>query len=817
MNKRSELLKISGVVLVVAAALIAVPVLTQENFDPSAVRPSGCQSGQFQCGMIPASPERFSAIPPAASTQINHRGLPARVDLSSNMPPIGNQGQQGSCVAWSNAYYVKSYHERVERNWAYDAPVAGGEGARVFSPAFVYNQINGGRDGGSYIDDALNLIVRQGVAPWKFMPYTSSDFRRQPPQTARTEAAKYKAQNFRRIDGNNLDAIKAELNAGHPVSFGMEIDDGFYNLQSQVYDGRQGQNYGGHAMALVGYDDNKTSPRGHRGAFRVINSWGTSWGDNGYGWISYRAWESLRPYAYVLYDIQDSTNTQPEEVIQVEDETVQISPPGQVSATRGTYSDKVVVTWSRVQNATAYAVMRAGPDNPRQFAFLAYAQDGNYADTSVQVNVSYRYRIISMAQDAYSDVNASPEAEGFAQERAQPAQLTQVVGLSAVASSSGVNLTWTAQPGVNIYQVARYQGSWQLAGQANSAAFQDRNPPRDQETYYAVRATGAGGVGPWSDAVAVSVGGTNTPPATPSGLRASMGTFRDRIELEWTAVPGAQVYYIFRYDVSEQQWQGPAQSNQPRYTDSDATVRNGAPFGYTVLASNDAGNSGYAEPVMGRANPNATRAGLVLPAPTGLQSRVDAASRRVTISWSAVPNAAEYYVFRKEKDDDVDEYEFVAQVAGNATSYTEAFPGDPGDLYFYVVRTKSALGGESDNSQAVSAFVNATPTPVTHRMLPGQGFDRFAGRWEGTFWNRRNQIQPISVELENNGAAFTARIRVANGAPRTLQGTYAATSNILESGPFRMYLSDIEGAASLDITAASLIGETVRTGLSRVD
>ncbi len=36
----------------------------------------------------------------------------------------------------------------------------------------------------------------------------------------------------------------------------------------------------GHAVCLVGYDDNKN-------AFKFINSWGTSWGIDGYGWISY--------------------------------------------------------------------------------------------------------------------------------------------------------------------------------------------------------------------------------------------------------------------------------------------------------------------------------------------------------------------------------------------------------------------------------------------------------------------------------------------------------------------------------------------------
>ena len=37
---------------------------------------------------------------------------------------------------------------------------------------------------------------------------------------------------------------------------------------------------GGHAMVIAGYDDS-------RGAFCIINSWGSVWGDNGYAWVGY--------------------------------------------------------------------------------------------------------------------------------------------------------------------------------------------------------------------------------------------------------------------------------------------------------------------------------------------------------------------------------------------------------------------------------------------------------------------------------------------------------------------------------------------------
>src|SRR5205085_6303594 len=74
--------------------------------------------------------------------------LPASVDLSTKMPPPGNQGSQNSCVGWSIAYGMKSYQEKTARNW----DVTSGDEINkqhVFSPAYIYNQINHGQDKGS--------------------------------------------------------------------------------------------------------------------------------------------------------------------------------------------------------------------------------------------------------------------------------------------------------------------------------------------------------------------------------------------------------------------------------------------------------------------------------------------------------------------------------------------------------------------------------------------------------------------------------------------------------------------------------------------
>lgn len=66
-------------------------------------------------GMKQESSELLSSLKETNPYGISHRGLDSKVDLSPSMPPVGNQGEQGSCVAWSTAYATKSFQEYIER------------------------------------------------------------------------------------------------------------------------------------------------------------------------------------------------------------------------------------------------------------------------------------------------------------------------------------------------------------------------------------------------------------------------------------------------------------------------------------------------------------------------------------------------------------------------------------------------------------------------------------------------------------------------------------------------------------------------------
>ena len=233
---------------------------------------------------------------------------PTSIDLSLNFPTPGDQGQQNSCVGWATAYALKSYQEGVEMGWSLNTS------AHLFSPAFIYNQIVIGNDGGSYISDALDLAVNAGVSTLASMPYSHLDYTAQPSAAAIEEASQYKAARWFRV--NDTSQIKAALANRKPVVCGIAVYESLINLygDDSVYNTISGQNLGGHAVTIVGYDDNKFG-----GAFKIINSWSTNWGDEGFFWLPYSfASQGIMSQAYVLEDAEngsisdDTEQTEPE-------------------------------------------------------------------------------------------------------------------------------------------------------------------------------------------------------------------------------------------------------------------------------------------------------------------------------------------------------------------------------------------------------------------------------------------------------------------------------------------------------------------------
>ena len=215
--------------------------------------------------------------------------LPGSHDLTQYAPPIGDQGNYGTCVAWALGYNLKTMLEAIDKNYSSQDL---NESGKQFSAKDLFLSIPNSQKGanceGTQLYYALDVIQDRGIATMSTAPYQNlGDCSQAAPSNWANEASNYKIQSYRKIN-ITVDEIKQNIANNRPVGFGAKLGDNFFTWKSDdVITGHTSFDRTGihsyHAMAVVGYDDNK----GPNGAFRIVNSWGDDWGDFGFIWIDY--------------------------------------------------------------------------------------------------------------------------------------------------------------------------------------------------------------------------------------------------------------------------------------------------------------------------------------------------------------------------------------------------------------------------------------------------------------------------------------------------------------------------------------------------
>ena len=264
---------------------------------------------------------------PLADEATGNGELATKVDNSQNIyfPPIIEQGKYNSCASWAMTYYQTTYEFCKARNLDASDP------ANQMSPVFTYNLTNNGKNEGTYFSDVAKVLKEVGTISMQELPANTvngdmpignisanSDIWRRAHKNRIEEYVDVFDGNADRMSNStpitsandeDLEEIKTALNQGYILTASTPGNKWKYKTiesnpsvpGNEPYVGEQimtlcdREGYRGHRITIVGYNDeiwvdineNGTIDEGEYGAFKIANTRGTEYGNDGYMWISY--------------------------------------------------------------------------------------------------------------------------------------------------------------------------------------------------------------------------------------------------------------------------------------------------------------------------------------------------------------------------------------------------------------------------------------------------------------------------------------------------------------------------------------------------
>ncbi len=197
--------------------------------------------------------------------------MPSALDWRNNdgnwVTPVRNQASCGSCWDFSATAQVEAWW--LIQNSMPDVDLD-------LSEQFVLSCGDAGSCSGGQVYLALSFFQEVGVPPEPCLPYEASDFVSCDEACDNWEKSvvTIPGWGFITLEEAIVENIKRALTY-HPVSASYTVYDDFFSYSGGVYEHVWGEVSGGHAILIVGWDDDEQS-------WICKNSWGSNWGEDGY-------------------------------------------------------------------------------------------------------------------------------------------------------------------------------------------------------------------------------------------------------------------------------------------------------------------------------------------------------------------------------------------------------------------------------------------------------------------------------------------------------------------------------------------------------
>ncbi len=657
-------------------------------------------------GLVPTPAPRLSGSLAGAMNAEQAVALPASVSLTADAMPVGNQGQVGSCAAWSTDYSALGYWENKEN-------IAGGG----LEPMYTYSQVDGGVDNGSTIEGNLQIDETQGIDTRADYWQGDFDYTDQPTAAERLNAVNWKLTGFSNltIDPNatatvTQTSIETALAAGDPVVIGIPVYDNFFYVgtaNNGYYASPSGGFAGNHAIAALGYNSQ---------GLVIENSWGTGWGNAGYATLS---WAFVNQYVFDAVSVGPLVATQP---VNTAAPTVTGTPfAGQtLTASPGTWS----------ASATYAYQWESAPSSSADWSTISGATSSKYVPTSAVQGDDLRVVVTATGASAVGSAASSataPVGSPVPVNTAAPA-VTGTPGVGKVLTAS--TGAWSNTPTAYAYQWQRSTNSgstWGAITGATGSTYTTVVADAGAEVRVIVTATNSYGSAAANSAAAGPIAGAPVNTAAPAitgtlgvgkVLTASTGT--------WSNTPTAYTYQWQRSTNSGSTWGAITGATGSTYTTVVADA--GAEVRVIVTATNSYGsaaaNSAAAGPIAGAPVNTAAPAitgtlgvGKVLTASTG--------------TWSNTPTAYTYQWQRSTNSGST----WGAITGATGSTYTTVV-ADAGAEVRVIVTATNSYGSAAANSAAAGpiagAPVNTAAPAITGTLGVGKVLTASTGTWSNT-------------------------------------------------------------------------------------
>lgn len=233
----------------------------------------------------------------------DYDNLPKAHSLRKYAPVPQNQGSYGTCVGWATAYAGRTIQMAHRQNWTNTELIT----ENALSPFFVYESAKPSSDiycqEGTSLYNGLEILKELGsVKTFDYPNQCGQNISK----TLEKKATQFKIKDYRRLFDTGVkdkaQFVKKSLAENRPVVIGIQCcAESFQNAKNTKYWKLQPTDNatptGGHALTVIGYDDNF---EGGEGAFELMNSWGTAWGDGGFIWMNYK---DFNRYCFEAYEM----------------------------------------------------------------------------------------------------------------------------------------------------------------------------------------------------------------------------------------------------------------------------------------------------------------------------------------------------------------------------------------------------------------------------------------------------------------------------------------------------------------------------------